>query len=133
VQNWPKHGETEILVPFTQYCCAHHCVFGSQLKEQTVPFAIHFFSKAQLPGGGAILPLAEATETLAGNATVIASNATFIIEVICMFIPIHSPVSFYIAGVLPQAIVVFQLSSQPSAYENKSRSRDCAFLLGWTP
>jgi hypothetical protein len=61
-------------------------VAGSQLNEQAVLLAIHFLSWAQLPGGGAIF-LAEATEKLAGSATVTASNATFTIEVIRMIVP----------------------------------------------
>lgn len=95
-----------------------------------MPFAIHFFSKAHLPGGGAILPLADATETLAGNATVIASKATFIIEVICMFIPIHSPGSILQCRSLSASHCGISIIHRSSACGNKCRSRDRAFLLG---
>jgi len=53
-------------------------VLGSQLNEQIVPVAIHFLPKAQAPGGGFIIPLAEATD---GSAATAASNATFNIDI----------------------------------------------------
>jgi hypothetical protein len=92
VQKPVKHGRTGVFVPFRQYCCAHNFVAGSQLKEQIVLLAIHFLSWAQLPAGGAIF-LADATETLAGNATVTASKATLTIDIIRMFIPLQGPIS----------------------------------------
>jgi hypothetical protein len=75
-----------VKVPLKHSCCEHHIVFGSQLKEQTVPLAMTpFFPKAQAPGGSVVL--AEAAEKLAGNATAAASNTTFTTDITRMFIP----------------------------------------------
>lgn len=95
-----------------------------------MPFAIHFFSKAQLPGGGAILPLAEATEKLAGNATVIASKATFIIEVICMFIPIPSPGSILHCRSASASHCGVSLIRGSDVVKSSFCSRGPTFLLG---
>ena len=101
-----KHGRTGVFTPFKQYCCEHTFVVASQLNEQIVLLAIHFFSKAQLPGGGGAAFLASAAEKLAGSATAPANKTAFKTDDIRMFIPFQRPVSFYIAAMPRQAIAV---------------------------
>jgi hypothetical protein len=77
---------TLVRTPFVHNCCEHQLVEGSQLKEQNVLLATALFSKAQAPGGS-FIAFAEATEKLAGNATMPANNATFTKDITRILVP----------------------------------------------
>src|ERR1700722_8050973 len=103
---------TLVSTPFVHSCCEHQPV-ASQLNEQNALLATALFSKAQAPGGSFIV-FAEATEKLAGSATMPANNATFTMDITLILVP-RFDFSFNFAAPAPYEVTFYIVTAPRQA------------------